>query len=145
MPKGEKALFLYLNDEKFPGKGGGQVFCSSSGVSEKGWYEFEFEVESRGRHNPMELAYQKMTKYHKYAPEDLHRLEIYLRTSTDSRYPGILIETIDMPDNKRMTLKRRIWLDKGWLVGLAFGNGTFTAKVGYATQIGAKESDKAEK
>ena len=96
----------------------------------------------------MDLPNQKLTKYHRYNPDDLHRLEIYLIAPIHVNSRGSerrLFESIDLPDNKRITLKRRIWLDKNWRVGLAFGNATFTSTGSYAVQIGAGEGHNDEK
>lgn len=120
---------LYQSDENAPGDPRGQSLINCrDGVSHDGWYEFTFVVESRGRGN---LA-EEWGKDHRidrpiYYPEDLHRFEFYLtkpsKQSQVQTRPRILVGMWDLPDNKRVTIKQRVWLQKEWRVEIAFGNG----------------------
>ena len=123
-------LNLYQNDEKEPGDTRGLSLISSyNGVPHNGYYEFKFDLASLGRGNKKELLEKPFQPtYQKYHSEDLHRLEIYLISSSkkgkDVR--GIsrtLVDSIDLPDNKRVTIKKRLWMYEGWRVQIAFGNG----------------------
>ena len=131
---------LYANDESEPGDTRGQsVLSSIFGVPHTGTYEYIWEVESVGRGNHNEkmtrpVAFGSMVtarpSTQKYHPEDLHRLEIYLVKPNPNKNPGDtrgmireLVESIDLEDNKRYTIKRSYHLRKTWKVQLAWGNG----------------------
>ncbi|MGY8770111.1 MAG: DUF1592 domain-containing protein, partial [Pirellulales bacterium] len=125
-------VVLYQNDERAPGDPRGQSFINSrNGADHDGWYEFTYEVESKGRGNfSKELSDQGQDEWlsyrQVYRPEDLHRFEIYL-TAPNSKSqvqtrPRHLVAAIDLPDNERLTIKRRLWLPQGWRVEAAFGN-----------------------
>lgn len=122
---------LYQNDERAPGDPRGQQFINSrEGATQDGWYDFTFEVESKGRGNlAKEFSQQRRNDYPVYRPEDLHRFELYLTapssTSQIQTRPRHLVEAVDLPDNKRLTVKRRLWIPKGWRVEIGFGNGYF--------------------
>ena len=122
---------LYQNDERAPGDPRGQQFINSrEGATHDGWYDFTFEVESRGRGNlAEEFSQQRRNDYPVYRPEDLHRFELYLtaprRKSQIQTRPRHLVDALDLPDNKRLTIKRRLWVPKGWRVEIGFGNGYF--------------------
>ena len=126
-------VVLYYNDERAPGDPRGQQFINSrEGATHDGWYEFTFEVESRGRGQfAEELRQQNRDDYQVYRAEDLHRFEVYLTApkanSQIQTRPRNLVVSIDLPDNKRQTIKRRFWLPKGWRVEAAFGNGYATS------------------
>lgn len=148
-PPGAKSVFLFMNDERYPGDIRGQhLYSSASGVSVKGWYDFEIEVEARGRDFEKVLP-QKLAKYHAYHPEELHQLEIYLvgaiKAGNNKNPERHMVEAIDLPDNERIRLKRRYWLDKGCRVSLAFGNGIYTSMPGYAKMIGLDLSIESKK
>jgi hypothetical protein len=122
-------VVLYTNDERAPGDPRGQQFINSrEGATHDGWYDFNFEVESRGRGTLADqLREQKRIDYQVYRAEDLHRFEIYL-TAPNSKSqiqtrPRHLVVSLDLPDNKRQIIKRRFWLPKGWRVECGFGNG----------------------
>ncbi|PHS04789.1 MAG: hypothetical protein COA78_16075 [Blastopirellula sp.] len=125
-------VVLYQNDERTPGDPRGQSFINArEGAEHDGWYEFTYEVESKGRGNfSKELSGQGQDAWlsyrQVYRPEDLHRFEIYL-TAPNSKSqiqtrPRHLVAAIDLPDNERLTIKRRLWLPQGWRVEAAFGN-----------------------
>jgi hypothetical protein len=123
-------VLLFQSDERAPGDARGQNFINCrEGATHDGWYEFSFEVESRGRGNlAKELgSYAKRDDYPIYRPEDLHRFEIYATapnsTSQIQTRPRRLIVAIDLPDNQKQTIRRRIWLPKAWRVEVGFGNG----------------------
>lgn len=122
-------VVLYRNDERAPGDPRGQQFINSrDGATHDGWYEFTFEVESRGRGTlAAELREQERDDYQVYRAEDLHRFEIYLTAphaeSQIQTRPRHLAAAIDLPDNQRQVIHRRFWLPKGWRVEAAFGNG----------------------
>ena len=122
-------VVLYTNDERAPGDPRGQQFINSrEGATHDGWYEFTFEVESRGRGTlAEELREQKRNDYQVYRSEDLHRFEIYLTAPRDETpiqtRPRHLVASIDLPDNQREVIRRRFWLPKGWRVEAGFGNG----------------------
>jgi len=122
------SINLVRNDENEPGDTRGQSCTSSrNGVPLDGFYEFVFEVESKGRGNAVKLMERmKNPRYQKYHSEDLHRLEIYYLApsgkSAGVSQNRILIESFDLTDNKTITIKRRYWLDKGWKIQLTFGN-----------------------
>ena len=120
---------LYQNDERAPGDPRGQQFINCrEGATHDGWYEFTFEVESKGRGNLSErFSQQRRNDYPVYRPEDLHRFEIYITAPSKSAAiqtrPRRRVHAIDLPDNKRQTIKQRLWLPKGWRVEIGFGNG----------------------
>jgi hypothetical protein len=125
-------VVLYQNDERAPGDPRGQNFINSrNGATHDGWYDFTYEIESKGRGNfAKELSGQGRDEWlsyrQVYRPEDLHRFEIYL-TAPNSKSqiqtrPRHLVAAIDLPDNERLIVKRRLWLPKGWRVETAFGN-----------------------
>ena len=120
---------LYRNDERAPGDPRGQQFINSrEGATHDGWYEFVLEVESRGRGNlAKEFRQQRRNDYPVYRPEDLHRFEIYMtapaKSSAIQTRPRLLVHAVDLPDNRRQTIRRRIWVPRGWRVEFAFGNG----------------------
>ena len=124
-------VVLYKNDERAPGDPRGQQFINCrEGATHDGWYDFTFEVESKGRGNlAEEFSFQKRNDYQVYRPEDLHRFEIYLTapsaTSQIQTRPRHLVVSLDLPDNERQVIKRRLWLPKGWRVEVGFGNGYF--------------------
>lgn len=120
---------LYESDERAPGDPRGQSLINSrDGATHDGWYEFTFVVESRGRGNLAD-RFGKDTRIDRpiYRPEDLHRFEFYLtkpgsQSQVQTR-PRHLVGAWDLPDNKRVTIKQRVWLKKEWRVEIAFGNG----------------------
>ncbi len=120
---------LYESDERAPGDPRGQsIINCRDGVTHDGWYEFTFVVESRGRGNLAD-RFGRDTRSDRpiYRPEDLHRFEFYLtkprsQSQVQTR-PRHLVGTWDLPDNKRVTIKQRVWLKKQWRVEIAFGNG----------------------
>ena len=122
-------VVLYSNDERAPGDPRGQQFINSrEGATYDGWYEFAFDVESKGRGTLAdELREQKRVDYQVYCAEDLHRFEIYLTApnanSQIQTRPRHLVVAIDLPDNQRQVIKQRFWLPKGWRVEAGFGNG----------------------
>ncbi len=122
---------LYQNDERAPGDPRGQQFINCrNGAEHDGWYEFTYEVESKGRGNLAErFSKQKRDDYQVYRPEDLHRFEIYLTApeanSQIQTRPRHLVAAYDLPDNQRKIIKRRLWVPKGWRVEVGFGNGYF--------------------
>ena len=67
------------------------------------------------------------TDYPVYRPEDLHRFEIYvtapIKSSAVQTRSPTLVHAIDLPDNERVVIKKRIWLPKEWRVEVGFGNG----------------------
>ena len=120
---------LYQSDERAPGDPRGQSLINCrDGVTHDGWYEFTFVVESRGRGNLTEQFGQD-TRFDRpiYRPEDLHRFEFYLtkpsRQSQVQTRPRHFVGAWDLPDNQRVTIKQRVWLNKEWRVEIAFGNG----------------------
>ncbi|MBL64496.1 MAG: hypothetical protein CMI30_13960 [Opitutae bacterium] len=122
-------VVLYRNDERAPGDPRGQQFINSrEGASHDGWYQFTFEVESKGRGTmAKEFSEQKRDDYQVYRPEDLHRFEIYI-TSPNGKFaiqtrPRRLVHSVDLPDNQRKTIRQRIWVPAGWRVEAGFGNG----------------------
>ena len=122
-------VVLYCNDERAPGDPRGQQFINSrEGAEQDGWYEFTFEVESRGRGTlAEELRQQNRNDYQVYRAADLHRFEVYLTAPKDQTpvqtRPRRLVVSIDLPDNERRIVKRRFWLPRGWRVEAGFGNG----------------------
>lgn len=120
---------LYESDERAPGDPRGQSLINCrDGVTHDGWYEFTFVVESRGRGNLAE-RFSQDTRIDRpvYRPEDKHRFEFYLtkprsQSQVQTR-PRHLVGAWDLPDNQRMTIKQRVWLNKEWRVEIAFGNG----------------------
>ena len=122
-------VVLYTNDERAPGDPRGQQFINSrEGATHSGWYEFAFEIESRGRGTlANELRVQTRNDYQVYRAEDFHRFEIYLTAPRDQSQiqtrPRHLVVSLDLPDNKRQVIERRFWLPKGWRVEAGFGNG----------------------
>lgn len=122
-------VVLYTNDERAPGDPRGQQFINSrEGATHDGWYDFAFEVESRGRGTlAKELREQKRIDYQVYRAEDMHRFEIYLTAPSDKSQiqtrPRHLVVSLDLPDNNRQIIRRRFWLPKGWRVEAGFGNG----------------------
>jgi mono/diheme cytochrome c family protein len=122
-------VVLYRNDERAPGDPRGQQFINSrEGATHSGWYEFKFEVESRGRGNLADgFSEQRRIDYPVYRPEDLHRFEIYLtapnKMSAIQTRPRRLVHTVDLPDNVRHVIRKRIWVPKSWRVEAGFGNG----------------------
>lgn len=120
---------LYESDERHPGDPRGQSLINCrDGVTHDGWYEFTFVVESRGRGN-LPDRFGKDTRIDRpiYRPEDLHRFEFYLtkprsQSQVQTR-PRHLVGSWDLPDNKRVTIRQRVWLKKEWRVEVAFGNG----------------------
>lgn len=120
---------LYQSDERAPGDPRGQSLINCrDGVTHDGWYEFTFVVESRGRGNLGE-RFGKDTRNDRpvYFPGDLHRFEFYLtkprsQSQVQTR-PRHLVGAWDLPDNQRVTIKQRVWLNKEWRVEIAFGNG----------------------
>ena len=122
-------MFSIANDERAPGDPRGQQFINSrEGATHDGWYEFTFEVESKGRGTLAdELREQKRIDYQVYRAEDLHRFEVYLTApnanSQIQTRPRHLVVAIDLPDNQRQVIKQRFWLPKGWRVEAGFGNG----------------------
>ena len=127
--KGRGYVVLYRNDERAPGDPRGQQFINSrEGASHDGWYQFTFEVESKGRGTmAKEFSEQKRNDYQVYRPEDLHRFEIYI-TAPSGKFaiqtrPRRLVLSVDLPDNKPKTIRQRIWVPAGWRVEAGFGNG----------------------
>ncbi|MFT5465603.1 MAG: hypothetical protein ACI8UO_000698 [Verrucomicrobiales bacterium] len=124
-------IVLYQNDERASGDPRGQNFINCrQGATHDGWYDFTFEVESKGRGNLAEaFSVQKRDDYQVYRPEDLHRFEIYLTapnaTSQIQTRPRHLVAAYDLPDNERQKIEKRLWLPKGWRVEVGFGNGYF--------------------
>ena len=122
-------VVLYSNDERAPGDPRGQQFINCrEGLTHDGWYEFAFEVESKGRGNlAKELRVQKRNDYQVCRAEVLHRFEVYLTApnakSQIQTRPRHLVVAIDLSDNQRQVVKRRFWLPKGWRVEAGFGNG----------------------
>lgn len=120
---------LYQSDERAPGDPRGQSLINCrDGATHDGWYEFTFVLESRGRGNLTEQFGQD-TRIDRpvYRPEDLHRFELYLtkprsQSQVQTR-PRHLVGVWDLPDNKKVTIKKRVWLNKEWRVEIAFGNG----------------------
>jgi mono/diheme cytochrome c family protein len=142
--------FLFLNDERAPGDTRGQVLTSSrDGAPVAGWYEFRFEVESKGRGwlSP-QFRPSKHAEWQVYRPEDLHRLELYLTAPYSfSSQPGrerILVESIDLPDDQRLELQRRYWLAPGWRVELAFGNAWVGLLSTYVARLGGPDEEALE-
>ncbi len=144
-------FILYASDERAPGDIRGQSLFSTWRLSrfpdkatkphpKAGVYQITFEVESRGRGAmPEVFGKQSRTDYPEYFGEDLHRLEIYLSSSEDRRRTRHLVETIDLPDNKRQSLVRNYWMPAGWTVEFAFGNGPVLAGgLGYLEAISEK-------
>jgi hypothetical protein len=120
---------LYQSDERAPGDPRGQSLINCrDGVSHDGWFEFTFVVESRGRGNLAD-RFGKDTRIDRpvYQPEDSHRFEFYLtKPSSQSQVqtrPRHLVGSWDLPDNRRITIKQRVWLNREWRVEIAFGNG----------------------
>lgn len=127
-------VVLYRNDERAPGDPRGQQFINSrEGAAHDGWYDFTFEVESKGRGTmAKEFSEQKRNDYQVYRPEDFHRFEIYL-TAPSGKFavqtrPRRLVLSIDLPDNKPKTIRQRIWVPAGWRVEAGFGNGYWGVK-----------------
>jgi hypothetical protein len=127
-------VVLYRNDERAPGDPRGQQFINSrEGATHDGWYQFTFEIESKGRGTmAKEFSEQKRDDYQVYRPEDLHRFEIYL-TAPRAHFaiqtrPRRLVLSVDLPDNKPQTIRQRIWVPAGWRVEAGFGNGYWGVK-----------------
>ena len=122
-------VVLTRNDERAPGDPRGQSLMNSrDGATHDGYYDFVFEVESRGRGNlAEEFSAQRRNDYPVYRPEDLHRFEIYITAPSKSTNvqtrPRTLVHAIDLPDNKRIVIRKRLWLFKEWRVEVGFGNG----------------------
>ena len=120
---------LTRNDERTPGDPRGQSLTNSrDGAVHDGYYDFTFEVESQGRGNLAEaFGAQRRNDYPVYRPEDLHRFEIYvtapIKSSAVQTRSRTLVHAIDLPDNERVVIKKRIWLPKEWRVEVGFGNG----------------------
>ena len=120
---------LYRNDERAPGDPRGQSLMNSrDGASADGYYDFTFEVESKGRGNLAKaFSTQRRNDYPVYRPEDLHRFEIYItapnKASAVQTRPRTLALAVDLPDNKRVVIRKRLWLPKDWRVEAGFGNG----------------------
>lgn len=127
-PKREYAV-LTSNDERAPGDPRGQSLTSCrDGATHDGYYDFTFEVESQGRGNLSEaFGAQRRKDYPVYRSEDLHRFEIYVtapsKSSAVQTRPRTLVHAVDLPDNERVMIKKRIWLPKEWRVEVGFGNG----------------------
>jgi len=125
----EKYLVLAKNDERAPGDPRGQnIMNCRDGAEHDGWYEFNLTVESKGRGNYAEILREQRRKdYPVYFAEDLHRFEIYItapaKSSAVQTRPRMLVYTVDLPDNQRVTIKKRLWLPKAWRVEFGFGNG----------------------
>lgn len=123
-------VMLHQSDERAPGDARGQNFINCrEGATHDGWYEFTYEVESRGRGNWAEEMRKASNRkdYPVYRGEDLHRFEIYITApraiSQIQTRPRTLVAAIDLPDNERIKIKRRIWLPEGYRVEAGFGNG----------------------
>lgn len=122
-------VVLTRNDERAPGDPRGQSLMNArDGATHDGWYDFTFEVESKGRGSlAEEFSAQKRNDYPVYRPEDLHRFEIYItapnKASNVQTRPRTLVHAVDLPDNKRVVIKKRFWLPKEWRVEAGFGNG----------------------
>ena len=120
---------LTRNDERAPGDPRGQSLTNCrDGAIYDGYYDFTFEVESQGRGNLAEaFGAQRRNDYPVYRPEDLHRFEIYvtapIKSSAVQTRSRTLVHAIDLPDNERVVIKKRIWLPKEWRVEVGFGNG----------------------
>ena len=127
-PEREYAV-LTSNDERAPGDPRGQSLTSCrDGATHDGYYGFTFEVESQGRGNLSEaFGAQRRKDYPVYRSEDLHRFEIYVtapsKSSAVQTRPRTLVHAVDLPDNERVMIKKRIWLPKEWRVEVGFGNG----------------------
>ena len=122
-------LVLTKNDERAPGDPRGQAIINCrEGAAHDGWYEFTYVVESKGRGNLAKvLREQRRNDYPVYFAEDLHRFEVYV-TAPNSKSqiqtrPRKLVHAEDLPDNRRVTIKKRLWLPQGWRVEVGFGNG----------------------
>ena len=120
---------LYRNDERAPGDPRGQSLMNSrDGATHDGYYDFTFEVESKGRGNLAEVfSAQRRNDYPVYRPEDLHRFEVYVtapnKASAIQTRPRALVHAVDLPDNRRVVIRKRLWLPKEWRVEVGFGNG----------------------
>ena len=120
---------LTRNDERTPSDPRGQSLTNCrDGAVYDGYYDFTFEVESQGRGNLAEaFGAQRRNDYPVYRPEDLHRFEIYvtapIKSSAVQTRSRTLVHAIDLPDNERVVIKKRIWLPKEWRVEVGFGNG----------------------
>jgi len=120
---------LTSNDERAPGDPRGQSLTNCrDGATHDGYYDFTFEVESQGRGNLTKVfGAQRRKDYPVYRPEDLHRFEIYItapnKSSAVQTRPRTLVHAIDLPDEERVVIKKRIWLPKEWRVEVGFGNG----------------------
>jgi len=138
--------FLFMNDERSPGDTRGQVLTTSrDGAPHAGWYEFSFEVESKGR-GPLPATFRPPIheEFQIYHPEDLHRLEIYL--SAPLGYPiqtrnRILVDSLDLADDQRVRIERRYWLERGWRLELAFGNAWTGLIATYVARLGGPSDD----
>lgn len=126
-------IVLTRNDERAPGDPRGQSLINSrDGATHDGYYEFTFEVESKGRGNlSKEFSAQRRNDYPVYRPEDLHRFEIYTtapsKASQIQTRPRKLVHAVDLPDNRRVVIRKRVWLPKEWRVEVGFGNGYWGA------------------
>ena len=122
-------LVLSKNDERAPGDPRGQSLMNCrDGAEHDGWYEFNLEVESKGRGNMAKILREQRRKdYPVYFAEDLHRFEMYItapaKSSAVQTRPRKLVYSIDLPDNQRITIQQRVWLPKAWRVEFGFGNG----------------------
>ena len=122
-------VVLTRNDERAPGDPRGQSLINCrEGATHDGYYDFTFEVESKGRGNlAAAFSAQKRNDYPIYRPEDLHRFEIYItapsKSSNVQTRPRTLVHAVDLPDNRRVLVRKRIWLPKAWRVEVGFGNG----------------------
>ena len=122
-------VVLTRNDERAPGDPRGQSLMNSrEGAPSAGFYEFTFEIESKGRGTLAEkFSAQKRNDYPVYRPEDLHRFEIYItapnKSSAVQTRPRTLVHAMDLPDNQRVVIRKRFWLPKSWRVEVGFGNG----------------------
>jgi mono/diheme cytochrome c family protein len=139
--------FLFMNDERSPGDTRGQVLTTSrDGAPHAGWYEFTFEVESKGRGPlPATFPVPQHEEWQTYHPEDLHRLEIYLSaplgwTPLQIRN-RILVDSLDLADDERVRIERRYWLEPGWRVEVAFGNAWAGLVAGYVARLGGPSSE----
>lgn len=142
---GDGLAFLFMNDERAPGDTRGQNLTSSrQGASSAGWYEFTFEVESKGRGSLSAERFRvPRPEWPAMHPEDLARLEIYLSapfaSSPHHSRRRILVDAMDLPDDVPTRVTRRYWLARGWRVELAFGNAFAGHLADYLTALGAGE------
>jgi len=136
---------LFLNDERAIGETLGQTLTTSRGGAPfPGWYDFRFEVESKGRGNlPPKLLRPLKPEWQQVHPEDLHRLELYFSapagTSPVTGRRRILAEALDLADDERVVIERRYWLPRGWRLELAFGNAYAGHLDYYVAALGGEE------